>query len=83
MEINGAGCELAIDLKSAYFSNMKTQFLTNEKGKITAALIPIKQYEELMEDLEDLAACVERRDEETVPWEVIKKEFREDAALSH
>ncbi len=72
-----------MNLKSLYFANMKTQFLTNEKGKVTAAVIPIKQYEELMEDLEDLAACVERRDEETIPWEVVKKEFLEDAVLSH
>ncbi len=47
---------------------MATQFVTNAKGKKVAALIPIKEYEELMEDLIDIAACLELRDEETIPW---------------
>lgn len=33
---------------------MKTQFLTDEKGKKTAVLLPIKQYNKLLEKLEDL-----------------------------
>jgi hypothetical protein len=33
---------------------MKTQFLTDEKGKKTAVLMPIKQYNKLLEKLEDL-----------------------------
>jgi len=31
------------------------------KGKKTAAILPIKKYEELMEDLHDLAVVAERR----------------------
>ncbi|TPG38826.1 type II toxin-antitoxin system Phd/YefM family antitoxin [Flavobacterium pectinovorum] len=33
---------------------MKTQFLTDKKGKKTAVLLPIKQYKKLLEKLEDL-----------------------------
>lgn len=33
---------------------MKTQFLTDEKGKKTAVVLPIKQYNKLLEKLEDL-----------------------------
>lgn len=33
---------------------MKTQFLTDEKGKKTAVLLPIKEYNKLLEKLEDL-----------------------------
>jgi len=54
---------------------MKTQFLTNAKGKVVSAVIPIKEYEEMLEDLEDLAAIVERRNDETIPWKQVKKEL--------
>jgi PHD/YefM family antitoxin component YafN of YafNO toxin-antitoxin module len=33
---------------------METQFLTDKKGKKTAVLISIKEYEKLMRDLEEL-----------------------------
>jgi hypothetical protein len=33
---------------------METQFLTDEKGKRTAVLLPIKKYNKLIEKLEDL-----------------------------
>lgn len=54
---------------------MSTKFLTDKKGKKIAAVIPIKEYEEMMEDLIDLAASVERRNDETVPWEKLKKDL--------
>ncbi len=54
---------------------MTTKFLTDKKGKKVAAVIPIKEYEEMMEDLIDLAAIVERRNHETIPWEQIKEEL--------
>jgi PHD/YefM family antitoxin component YafN of YafNO toxin-antitoxin module len=31
-----------------------TQFLTNEKGEKVAVVIPIKEYEQLLEELEEL-----------------------------
>ncbi|HEY5043128.1 MAG TPA: hypothetical protein VIK53_14135 [Verrucomicrobiae bacterium] len=43
------------------------QFLTNEKGKKTAVVLPIEDYEKLREDLDDLAVIAERRDEKTIP----------------
>ena len=33
---------------------METQFLTDEKGKRTAVVMPIEKYNKLMEYLEDL-----------------------------
>jgi len=40
------------------------QFLTNEKGRKTAVVLPIDDYEKLLEDLDDLAVIAERREEE-------------------
>jgi PHD/YefM family antitoxin component YafN of YafNO toxin-antitoxin module len=58
------------------------QFLTNEKGKKTAVVLPIEDYEKLQEDLDDLAVIAERRDEETVPHAEFKKGFKRNG-LSH
>jgi PHD/YefM family antitoxin component YafN of YafNO toxin-antitoxin module len=58
------------------------QFLTNEKGKKTAVVLPIENYEKLQEDLDDLAVIAERRDEETVPHAEFKKGFKRNG-LSH
>lgn len=33
---------------------MKTQFVTDDHGKKLAVILPIKDYEKMMEDLEDL-----------------------------
>ena len=61
---------------------MITQFVTDKKGRKTAAIVPIKEYEELMEDLIDISACLEIRDEKTIPWEQVKKELIEEGVLS-
>ena len=33
---------------------MKTQFVTDNNGKKTAVLLPIKDYQKILEDLEEL-----------------------------
>jgi PHD/YefM family antitoxin component YafN of YafNO toxin-antitoxin module len=33
---------------------MKTQFITNDHGKKLAVILPIKDYQKLVEELEDL-----------------------------
>ena len=42
------------------------KYITDEKGRKKEVILPIKEYEDLIEDLEDLAIVAERRDEETV-----------------
>jgi PHD/YefM family antitoxin component YafN of YafNO toxin-antitoxin module len=57
------------------------QYVTNEAGETTAVLIPIAEYEALMEDLEDLAVVAERRDEPTSPHREVVDELRRDGKL--
>ena len=61
---------------------MSTQFIIDENGRKVAAVIPIVEYAELMEDLEDIASVAERRDEESVPLETILKEFKKNGLVS-
>ncbi len=60
---------------------IENHFLINEKGQKTAVVIPIEEYEELLEDLHDLAIVAERRDEPTVSFEELKERLRSDGLL--
>jgi hypothetical protein len=44
-------------------------------------VLPVADYEELMEDLHDLAVIAERRDEPSVPLEEVKKKLKKDGLL--
>ena len=60
---------------------MKTQYITDDRGDKLAVVIPISDYEELMEDVTDLAAVAERRDEQTVSLAEVKKRLVADGLL--
>src|SRR6056297_3710887 len=49
------------------------QYVVNEKGQKKAVILPVEEYEELLEDLSDLAIAAERREEGTVSHEQILK----------
>lgn len=55
----------------------KESYLVDEKGKKVAILLPIKEYQQLLEDIEDLKVFAERRDEPSEPWETVKKRLEE------
>ena len=55
----------------------KKKFVVNEKGKKTAVILPIKEYEDLLEDLGHLAIIAERRNEPTEPLEVVIQRLEE------
>ena len=54
------------------------QYVVDEEGHKKAVLLPVEEYEELLEDLSDLAIAAERKDEETVSHEQILNEFNTD-----
>jgi hypothetical protein len=54
------------------------QYLTDEHGAKTAVVLPISDYEKLLEDLEDLAVVAERRDEPTIPHEQFIGDLKRD-----
>lgn len=57
------------------------QFVTDKDGKKTAVLLPIAEYEQLLEDLEDLAAIAERREEPTISHEEMIRDLKKDGLL--
>ncbi|HXG38821.1 MAG TPA: hypothetical protein VNL36_08645 [Bacteroidota bacterium] len=58
-------------------------YVVNEKGEKTAVILPIEKYEELLQDLEDLAVVASRKTEPTYDWEELKKKLKRDGILSN
>ena len=60
---------------------MTTQFLTDEDGRKVAVVLPIQDYEDLMEDVSDLAVVAERRSEPRTALAEVKKNLIADGLL--
>jgi len=60
---------------------MQLNYVTNETGEKTAVILPIEEFEELLEDLADMAALLERRDEPTIPFEEVVAKLKKDGLL--
>lgn len=50
---------------------MKTQFVTNEKGEKVAVIVSIKEYEKMIDDLEDIKDFdrVKADNEKSIPFD--------------
>ncbi|MFQ3169068.1 MAG: hypothetical protein ACI8QI_001627 [Limisphaerales bacterium] len=57
------------------------QFVTDESGQKTAVVLPIAEYERMKEDLEDLAAIADRREEPTFSHKQFVSELKQDGLL--
>jgi hypothetical protein len=55
----------------------KIRFLVDDRGRKQLVVLPIKEYQELLEDLVDLALIAERKNELAEPLEVVKKRLEE------
>jgi hypothetical protein len=60
---------------------LHTQFIVDELGKKTAVVLPLKDYEELLEDIHDLAVIAERKDEPTMSFDELKKRLKADGLI--
>lgn len=62
-------------------NNLHPQYITNEKGEKQSVIIPISDFEELIEDIEDLAAIAERKSEPAVSHENFLADLRDNGLL--
>jgi PHD/YefM family antitoxin component YafN of YafNO toxin-antitoxin module len=56
-------------------AKFREQYVIDEKGQKTAVIIPVEEYEELLEDIHDLAIIAERRGEPTITFEELEKKL--------
>ena len=57
------------------------QYVTDRDGHQTAVILPIGEYESLLEDLDDLAIAAERVNEPNIPHEKVVKELKDNGYL--
>jgi len=57
------------------------QYLTDDQGQRMAVVLPISDYEKLMEDLDDLAVVAERRDEPAIPHQEFIADLKRDGII--
>ena len=62
-------------------TNLHPQYVTNINGEKTQVLLPIQEYLDLLEDLEDLSIIAERRDEESFPHKQVLSELKANGLL--
>jgi hypothetical protein len=88
--VSAPGSELVVDssvegesaMAARTGSRMKDQrFVVDRDGRKQAVILPLEDYERLLEDLHDLAVVAERRDEETISFEEMVRRLREDGLL--
>ena len=60
---------------------IKLRYITDEKGNKTEIILSVKDFEEILEDLSDLAIASERRDEDTISHEELINELKRDGFL--
>ena len=57
------------------------QFITDEKGRKTAAVIDLKKHRALWEDMEDVLVSRSRRHEKRIPLERVKADLIKSGKL--
>ena len=61
--------------------DLHPQYVTDKNGEKTSVILPISEFEELIESIEDLATVAERREEPTVSHEALVAELKKDGVL--
>ncbi len=60
---------------------MTTRFIVDESGNKISVILPLEDYEELLEDIHDLTIIAERKDEPSISLEELKKRLKADGLL--
>jgi predicted lipid carrier protein YhbT len=60
-----------LDLKQ-----LDIQYVTDQAGEKTAVILSIKEFQELLEDINDLVAVAERREEPTTSHDELIADFK-------
>ena len=59
-------------------SAAQEHYVTDTKGRKMGVILSLKRYQQLMEDLHDLAVVAERREERPISLEEMKRRIKKD-----
>ncbi|MBN1309862.1 MAG: hypothetical protein JXB30_00490 [Anaerolineae bacterium] len=57
------------------------QFVVDSNGQRKAVILPLDEYEALLEDLSDLAVAAERKEEGTISHDQLLKDLEADGSI--
>lgn len=57
------------------------QYITDETGEKRSVVLPVEDYEELLEDIQDLATIAERKNEKSLSLDEVLKNLKADGLL--
>ena len=63
-------------------NDLHPEFIINQQGEKHSVILPISEFEALIEDLEDLAAVAERKEEATISHDNFIIELKRDGFIS-
>jgi len=61
--------------------NIHPQYITDDNGDKVSVVIDIEEFKHMLEDIEDLTAIADRKDEGTTSHDDFLKELRADGTL--
>jgi len=61
--------------------NLHPQYITDDSGDKVSVIITMEEFENMLEDIEDLKAVADRKDEETTSHDKFLEELRADGTL--
>ena len=65
------------------WQQIECQYVVNQAGEKTAVILSLAEFTSLLEDLEDLAAIAERRNEPTITHDALLAELKQDGLIAH
>jgi PHD/YefM family antitoxin component YafN of YafNO toxin-antitoxin module len=68
-------------IESLIMNPTQEQYVIDASGAKTAVILSIEQYEQLLEDLHDLAIVAERRSEQAISAADLKKRLERDGTV--
>ena len=61
--------------------NIHPKYITNDDGEKLSVVLSIKEFEEILEDYEDLAIVAQRKDDKLTSHEDFLKELKQDETI--
>ena len=61
--------------------NLHPEYITDDKGNKKSVILSIASFEELIEDIEDLAVIAERKNEPTISHSTLLEELKKDGLI--
>jgi hypothetical protein len=61
--------------------NLHPKYITDETGKKISVILSVEEYQELLEDFEDLMAFTERSAEETISHDTVLEDLKKSGLL--